>query len=273
MPRRTTSRYNDENVDQEEEHTTNNVKAEEDDATSHHQHHRHHKRKKVALMSESQQTDSERRQLRREQRSLQRDITSTNLGDDMEDPNKDAFSEVRGKNNELWNNVRYTREAVLDAENVDLIAERAARQVDRLIQVARYDAGRLSQKLRSKCTSRGIGSSPNFDWVLLGVEAGACFNSTPSRVSFLCGPIDTTYVPKERKKAQRRRTEEDDVEKKCTLDPKKLTRLVMMSTMRPNRRCKNVLNGMDLISMLCNICSILSLSRRQWRIYFISVFW
>jgi hypothetical protein len=45
------------------------------------------------------------------------------------------LDEARGRNNELFDNVRFTREAVLDGENLIVIANKAAKQVDRLIQV------------------------------------------------------------------------------------------------------------------------------------------
>ena len=51
----------------------------------------------------------------------------------------EAFETIQDHNNELWNNVKYTPEAVLDGENIDLMAQRAARQVDKLVQVGAYD--------------------------------------------------------------------------------------------------------------------------------------
>jgi hypothetical protein len=44
------------------------------------------------------------------------------------------------------------------------------------------------------------------------MEVGSCFNSLPSYCSFLNGPIDTSYTPKERKKPVRKVVEEDDAE-------------------------------------------------------------
>jgi hypothetical protein len=38
----------------------------------------------------------------------------------------------------LFDRVRYTREAVLDGENLIVIANKAAKQVDRLIQVSQF---------------------------------------------------------------------------------------------------------------------------------------
>eukprot|EP00586_Coscinodiscus_wailesii_P015705 CAMPEP_0172499098 /NCGR_PEP_ID=MMETSP1066-20121228/121944_1 /TAXON_ID=671091 /ORGANISM="Coscinodiscus wailesii, Strain CCMP2513" /LENGTH=106 /DNA_ID=CAMNT_0013272657 /DNA_START=106 /DNA_END=422 /DNA_ORIENTATION=+ len=104
---------------------------------------RPNKRPKVHVMSASGQTDAERRALRQSQRTLQKKITS-NEGQSMEDPDSAAFDEIRHDNNALWDKVRYTREAVLDGDNLEAISHRATRQVDRLIQVPRYDAVRLA---------------------------------------------------------------------------------------------------------------------------------
>lgn len=41
---------------------------------------------------------------------------------------------------------------------------------------------------------------------------GVCFNALPSHVSFLYGPLDAEYTPKERKKAERRKKAVDEPE-------------------------------------------------------------
>jgi hypothetical protein len=79
------------------------------------------------LMEESELTDDQRRKLRKKQRGLQKEMADR---DDLQ------LEEARGRNNELFDHVRYTREAVLDGENLIVIANQAAKQVDRLIQVS-----------------------------------------------------------------------------------------------------------------------------------------
>ena len=54
----------------------------------------------------------------------------------MEDPESNALEEVQAQNNELWDQVRFAREAVLDGENLKLISASAAKQVDRLLEVS-----------------------------------------------------------------------------------------------------------------------------------------
>ena len=104
------------------------------------------KKKKVPIMSQSGQTEADRRVLRRRQRELHHDIVvgggAVNGGEStegsmggIEDPISEEFERMREKNNMLWEQVRYTREAVLDSENMDLITAKAARQVERIVQV------------------------------------------------------------------------------------------------------------------------------------------
>jgi non-structural maintenance of chromosomes element 4 len=73
-----------------------------------------------------------------------------------------------------------------------------------LLQVPRYDAIRLSTKLKQKLSTRGT-----FDWKKLGAEVGVCFNALPSNITFLAGPLNTDYTPKERKKPERRQKTSD----------------------------------------------------------------
>jgi hypothetical protein len=80
----------------------------------------------VGVMEKSNLTEEERRQIRRQQRDLYKD---------MEEQDQLEVEDARKRNNEIYKNVRYTREAVLDGENLTLIANKAAQQVERMIQV------------------------------------------------------------------------------------------------------------------------------------------
>lgn len=168
----------------------------------------HRKKKKVKIMSNSGQTESDRRALRQQQRKLQEDIVSGVAGrsgegsEDEEEDDEPAFQKMRKMNNTLWEQVRYTREAVLDSENVDLIAANAARQAEAIVQVPRYDAIRLAQMLVKKASVRTASGSTHFGWKGFGFQTGICFNSLPSHVSFLYGPLDAEYKVKERKKSE-----------------------------------------------------------------------
>ena len=110
------------------------------------------------LFEESGMTADERRLLRKQQRQLgeriahdDRGAKENNVnhaaGDDDDDDNADAggvekqdslefLDNVRKENNELFDSVAFTREAVLDAENADMIAAKTLQQVDRMVQVS-----------------------------------------------------------------------------------------------------------------------------------------
>ena len=53
-------------------------------------------------------------------------------------------------------------------------------------------------------------TSDTLDWKAFGREVGPCFNTVPPHVSFLSGPLEFDYQPKERKKPQRRTNDEDN---------------------------------------------------------------
>lgn len=90
------------------------------------------KAKKMKMGEESGLTDAERRKLRREQREL-----AEALQDGPVDADEDAtfVTDIRDKNNDLFVFVAYTREAVLDAENMHAIASKLSKKVDDMIQV------------------------------------------------------------------------------------------------------------------------------------------
>mmetsp|Transcript_29707 Transcript_29707/g.62003 ORF Transcript_29707/g.62003 Transcript_29707/m.62003 type:complete len:421 (+) Transcript_29707:325-1587(+) len=189
------------------------------------QHGKMKKKKRFKVMATSGQSEADRRTLRRHQRELQNDIAMGTVtcssggggkgeGGDGDGDGDDELQRLRDQNNALWDQVHYTREAVLDSENVDLIANKAARQAEKMVQVPRYDPIRLAQSLVKKGAVR-TGSTSQFNWSGLGFQVGVCFNSLPSHVSFLYGPLDAEYTPKERKKPERRkrRTEELESEK------------------------------------------------------------
>ncbi len=68
-------------------------------------------------------TDEERRDIRKSQRILRKEIPDLDI------------DEARARNNEIHKKVRYIRESVLDAENLDEIAKKATIKVDQMVQV------------------------------------------------------------------------------------------------------------------------------------------
>ncbi|KAI2503113.1 Nse4 C-terminal [Fragilaria crotonensis] len=160
------------------------------------------RKQRLSVMENSGQTDAQRRELRQSLRELNKKIQDN--ADELADATSSKFEKMRHKNNILWDQVRYTREAVLDGDNLDFLATRAARQVDKLVEVPRYDAIRFCTKLKTK-----LSSNRAFDWRKLGAEVGVCFNALPSNIKFLAGPLHSDYTPKERKKAERRNKQSD----------------------------------------------------------------
>lgn len=109
---------------------------------------------KKRLFEESGMTVDERRLLRKQQRQLGERIAhdergakensgNNSAGEDDEDDaavekqdSMEFLDNVRKENNELFNSVAFTREAVLDAENADMIATKTLQQIDRMVQVS-----------------------------------------------------------------------------------------------------------------------------------------
>lgn len=167
----------------------------------------------IKLMSHSGQTDSERKHLRLKLRQMNDDILSGAAGlppSDDDEQDKSAFDSMRDRNNELWGKVRYASEAVLESKNLDLIAAHACKNAESMVTLPRYDADRLVRKLRDKAAVRAPDGSKRFHWKGFSSQAGLCFNSVPKHVSFLYGPLDAEYITKDRKRAERRKREEED---------------------------------------------------------------
>lgn len=100
-------------------------------------------------------------------------------------------------------------EICLQLTNTSILSAVIFFDKSRNIQVPRYDAVRLAQSLLKKGTVR-TGSSSQFNWRGLGFQVGVCFNSLPPNVSFLYGPLDAEYAPKERKKVERRKKAQEE---------------------------------------------------------------
>ncbi|KAL7519062.1 hypothetical protein ACHAWX_003861 [Stephanocyclus meneghinianus] len=211
---------NDDDDDDDGQHSSEQDTAIVSQETTTEQHHdyydeanaaeRRPKKKKIKVMSDSGQTMAERQLLRQELRQLHGDILSGVAG--LGEEGISAFHNMRDKNNTLWERVRYNREAVVESMNVELIAHYAARQTESIIKVPRYDANRLVQLLVKKATVRTSSGASYFGWKGFGYQAGICFNSLPSHVSFLHGPLDAQYQAKLSKKTgtRKKRTQPED---------------------------------------------------------------
>ncbi|EJK50040.1 hypothetical protein THAOC_31032 [Thalassiosira oceanica] len=170
-------------------------------------------RRRTMLMTLSGQTHQERQQLRRDFTALQQLIKSSPLQSDIRPQQL--------RNNELNESVRYIREAKKDASNSSLLAERSALQAENMITVPRYDAVRLAQMASKKgavLQTPGDRRDYRFDWQGLGLQAGVCFSSLPTGVSFPNGPIEVGYTP--RKSAERKRRYQEDTDEEDVVEEK-----------------------------------------------------
>lgn len=106
-----------------------------------------HRRTKRKVFDE-RQTDEERRLLRVEQRHINHILSNggyrtrtkaaaEKVEEDVKDDSlaRPTLEGVRDSNNELFRHVTYTRELVLDADNVALLANSYAKQVEQSVQV------------------------------------------------------------------------------------------------------------------------------------------
>jgi len=155
-------------------------------------------------------TEEERREIRKSQRLLRKEIPDLDI------------DVARERNNVIHKKVRYIRESILDAESLDEIVKKAANKVDQLIQVPRYDADRVVSKLIEQCRVTKGGNS-YFDWRGLGIQAGVCFNAVPSQISFLNGPLidgNEEVQVKQRAKRIRNTQPESDAEEERPEDVK-----------------------------------------------------
>jgi hypothetical protein len=89
-------------------------------------------RKRVKLFIESGLTDQERRALRQNQREIAQTLRAGDLAEDIAE-----LERVRNANNNMFHEqVKFTREAVLDADNLDLIAANYAQHVEKQVTVS-----------------------------------------------------------------------------------------------------------------------------------------
>lgn len=218
--------------------------------------------KRLKIMQSSNQTDLERRVLRQAQRSLHQRMerTQSSISEELKDIVNNTFHDIRQENNALFKKVRYTREAALDGDNIYLISEKASRQLDKLVQVPRYNSNHIARKLRKKNSVLSAdGTSCSFDWKTFGRECGSCFNAVPTfRLSFLAGPIHDKFVPKVRKSREYNRyitenikeeiPEEINQTKGSAKDGNKLSAVEKLITVMTKKlKCRCYENHIDLV--------------------------
>jgi hypothetical protein len=96
-------------------------------------------KRKVKVLEDAGLSEAERRVVRQKQRSLASQLDQSTTLEDLQ--------KARNSNNVLFDKVAYTREAVLDAENVNVLVKKYAAHVERMCEV------RKSKGISSSCRS------------------------------------------------------------------------------------------------------------------------
>mmetsp|Transcript_42075 Transcript_42075/g.112177 ORF Transcript_42075/g.112177 Transcript_42075/m.112177 type:complete len:411 (+) Transcript_42075:148-1380(+) len=167
------------------------------------------KSKGPSLMSG--QSEKDRAKLRVNQRKIGAEINDKRelIGDHTEG----AMQEMRGKNNKAFEETRYTREAVLDAQNTAALVAATSRQVQALaMKQQKVTVDGMVKGLTDK-KKRKFGwfeeEEHRMDWAELGKYAGRLVHAVPI-AEFLCGSIERQEVKRARK--ERAVREKDDSE-------------------------------------------------------------
>jgi hypothetical protein len=128
------------------------------------------------------QTEEERRQLRRAQRKVEAEIIEK--APELLDPNNRTFDELHDKNDELFKQTKFPREATIDAGNMlKLMRLRGKRMESMQGEVQTFS----TKKFVNKLAERGQ-DEVGFHWSDLGMATTICFHGVPP-VSFLLGVL------------------------------------------------------------------------------------
>ncbi|KAJ3273302.1 nuclear protein, partial [Blyttiomyces sp. JEL0837] len=156
-----------------------------------------------------EQTQEDKRRLRREYRDLQADLEEHKL--EWLKPNSDGLSEAIARANRLFSEVKSTQEASLDAKILVAAAEVGVLKVANMSLAGKaFDIDAYVDKV-AKIMRNGNGDGRNdddddgqkrveFDWSLLGKIAAQHMKRAPT-IGFMLGPL--LVEPKEKKEVRR----------------------------------------------------------------------
>jgi len=141
----------------------------------------------------------------------------------------------------------------LDAENMEAIAAKQSKEIDEMIQVPTFDSNKFVARLKSQLTSYTPGGQSFFDWIQLGQEASVCFNSVPSRVHFLVGPLENGRVPlKKKSRTVRQKRAAVDDENAKEEEPEELAKKERKSADQLSQAERNLKHMSKLLSKKCS---------------------
>lgn len=169
------------------------------------------KRQKEKLCDDSGQTAEERQILRAEQHKTKKAVIEQR--NDIADPTKNNMVELTKQNNQHFQKVKFTREAVTDAETSRLIAEAASEQVKMVTQGSSgLDVDKFMVelvKIFSSASDDGSGAT-TFNWTRLGADVAQVYLSVPQGGGFMMGPLEKVAKgPRVQKKRVDRPTDDD----------------------------------------------------------------
>lgn len=161
--------------------------------------------KKQSVMGDSNQTVEDRRQLRRDQRTLKGKVIEQQL--EIADPNMDTMEKLTNENAELFIKTKFPREAVQDGETMKLIAVAAAQQVK---MVSNGAVGVNIEDFFAKVrTVFGGGDNDGVNWARIGANYSMVYLSAPAGGGFMLGPLDKP-AKGPRAQSKRRKLIDDD---------------------------------------------------------------
>lgn len=158
------------------------------------------------------QTKAERQEIRREQRDVKDFMMEHKNEIGRVDSSK--FAEARAANNRLGDKVRFMREEVLDADNLNMLSRHTTTQAKHLAVVTQaVTVETFTRELRKKMVTfqseEAHSDEEFFDWPLLGGKVGHLFGGV-AHTDFLNGPVGKPPpLRKERKKRADQDTEEE----------------------------------------------------------------
>jgi len=157
---------------------------------------------RVKVMME--QTEEERRELRKNQRQLLDRIQGRT--DEMVQLDSRAYAEERGQNNELFKSVGFTRELGNDGDNLVAIGELATK---RSAQLAHSATSYSSQKIVDGLKKHYSTGKNRCKWLALGEDVSGLFSAVPE-LGFMFGSLQQPEKVKKVAERKKRKVAEDD---------------------------------------------------------------
>eukprot|EP00611_Tribonema_gayanum_P013610 TRINITY_DN2461_c0_g1_i4.p1 TRINITY_DN2461_c0_g1~~TRINITY_DN2461_c0_g1_i4.p1 ORF type:complete len:342 (-),score=116.46 TRINITY_DN2461_c0_g1_i4:146-1171(-) len=146
------------------------------------------KKQKTKVMNESGQTQEQRRALRRTLAAHGEELVADRP--QIAQLGSDAFDKAVDKSSEIFEEVKYPREAYLDIENLKKISDASTRQVGSL-KAKGLPFGH--EEFLASLAARAKPRNGEVDWAQIGHAVSPCIRCIP-RMDFMLGPLDKPKV-------------------------------------------------------------------------------